>query len=233
MEAIFDKQQISVAVDAVVFGYSDKKLYVLLIQQKYGSQKGKWALPGGFVKDQESLDQAVKRELSEETSVSISYLEQLYTFGDINRDPRARVITVAYLGLVNPNDFSLKAYTDAMSVAWYHIDDKLPDLAFDHNIILEKALNRLRRKLYYEPIGFKLLDKYFPFSDLEFLYQTILGRSIDRRNFRKKIMSLGFVELTDQVYKPQTGRPAKLYTFDKIAYKALKNQNYYLDLRFV
>ena len=167
METIFDKQHINIAVDAVVFGYSDRKLYVLLIQQKYGSEKGKWALPGGFVKDQESLNQAIKRELSEETNISISYLEQLYTFGAIDRDPRARVVTVAYLGLVNPANFSLKASTDAMSVAWYSIDDQLPDLAFDHHLILQKALDRLRRKLYYEPIGFELLDRYFPFSDLE------------------------------------------------------------------
>jgi len=157
--------KINLTVDAVVFGYDAGK---------------------GFVLENENLEQAVQRELSEETGVKINYLEQLYTFGDIGRDPRGRVVSVAYFGLVKPNTFKLNASTDAKQAKWFTIK-KLPNFAFDHKKILKIAIERLQGKITYEPIGFELLDKKFPFSDLEKLYTTLLDREIDRRNFKKKI----------------------------------------------
>ncbi len=215
------KQNIKIAVDAIVFGYDKEGLKVLLISPKYGKFKDFWALPGGFVKDNETLIKAVKRELKEETGVKTNYLEQLYTFGDLDRDPRMRVVSVAYFGLVNPKHSVLKADTDAKDAKWFGIDN-LPKLAYDHNDILTVALSRLQSKLQYQPIGFDLLNKSFPFSDLETLYQTILQKNIDRRNFRKKILSFGFLEETGEKLSIGSGRPAKLFRFNKKKYKELE-----------
>jgi len=201
-------QNIKVAVDAVIFGYETKNLSVLLIKRGIEPFKNSWALPGGLVLEEESLEEAVKRELREETGIKINYLEQLYTFGNPNRDPRNRVVSVSYFGLVKPNHFKIKGDTDAIEAKWFHIDE-LPPLAFDHKKIVSTAKERLKSKLIYQPIGFDLLNKEFPFSDLEHLYTSILEKGIDRRNFRKKIMSFGIVEETDKMYQKGSGRPAK------------------------
>jgi len=224
-------QNIKVAVDAVVFGYTNNKLQILLIQQKFGSEKNKWALPGGFVKDGESLNEAVQRELREETGVKENYLEQLYTFGDIKRDSRARIISIAYLALINPKNFVLKAGSDAQAVKWMNVNE-VPALAFDHKQILKTSLTRLRNKINYQPIGFELLNKEFPFSDLENLYQTILNKKIDRRNFRKKILSFNFLTETTKIYKPASGRPAKLFRFNKKKYKELEKGGFHFEIKF-
>lgn len=224
-------QNIKVAVDAVVFGYVNRKIQILLIQQKFGGKEALWALPGGFVKNSESLDQAVTRELHEETGVNVNYLEQLYTFGEVNRDTRARVISTAYLALVNPKNFEIKAETDALDVGWFDLEN-LPKLAFDHLNIIEVGRNRLQSKIHYEPIGFELLNKEFPFSDLEQLYQTLAGTEIDRRNFRKKIMSFGLVTETNKKVKPESGRPAKLFKFDTKKYAALKKSGFHFEVKF-
>ncbi len=171
-------QNIKVTVDAVVFGYSrEDGVSLLLIKRKYDPFKGSWAIPGGFVLDDESLEDAVARELQEETGVKINYLEQLYTFGKPDRDPRSRIVSVAYFGLVKSNQFEkLKATTDAEEAAWFNFK-KLPKLAFDHKQILKVAIDRLRGKISYQPIGFELLDKKFPFSDLEHLVQHCTGQA--------------------------------------------------------
>ncbi|MDG5490259.1 NUDIX hydrolase [Psychroserpens sp. SPM9] len=227
------QQEIKVAVDAVVFGYESKgNLSVLLIKRGVEPYKNIWALPGGLVLENEALETAVKRELKEETGVTIDYLEQLYTFGKPKRDPRNRVISVSYFGLVRPNHFKIKADTDADEAQWFPVND-LPKLAFDHNIIFQTAEKRLKSKLLYQPIGFDLLSKEFPFSDLEHLYTTILGQDIDRRNFRKKIMSFGFVEATDKIQQVGSGRPAKLFKFNKQKYDALLDDGFYFDIKFV
>lgn len=226
------EQNIRVAVDAVVFGYSKNKLQILLIQQKYGIEKNQWALPGGFVKDEETLDQAVLRELKEETGIQANYFEQLYTFGDVQRDKRFRVVSVAYLALINSKNYTLKADTDAKDVKWFDLHE-LPKLAFDHDKILEKGLTRLKSKISYQPIGFELLKNEFPFSDIENLYQTILDRKVDRRNFRKKLLSFGFLEETQKFYKPTSGRPAKLFKFNKAKYEALKTKGFHFEIKFV
>jgi len=164
------KQNIKVAVDIVIFGYEANQLFILLIKQKYGKYQGKWALPGGFVKDDEGLLEAANRELLEETGVAVADLEQLYTFGnDINRDHRYRVISVAYLGTVMPSKMKLQADTDALEAQWHPIES-ITTLPYDHKAILNTAVSRLKAKLNYQPIGFNLLDKKFPFSDLENLF---------------------------------------------------------------
>lgn len=213
--------KISLAVDAIVFGYQHEQLFVALVKRKYEPYAGHWALPGGFVLEDEDLEKAVKRELLEETGIRLNYLEQLYTFGDVGRDPRHRIVSVAYFGLVRPKDFKIKAATDAAEVAWFDVK-QLPPLAFDHDKILAVALDRLRAKLTYQPIGLNLLDKKFPFGDLERLYTTILDKPIDRRNFRKKFLKFGILNELDE-YAPaiDKGRPGKLFSFDEKEYKAL------------
>lgn len=224
-----NKQSILLTVDAVVFGYEEGKISVLLIKRKYEPYKGKWAIPGGFVLDNESLEDAVERELHEETGVKINYLEQLYTFGEPARDPRGRVVSVAYFGLVRPNTFKIFASTDAEEVSWFNINE-LPKLAFDHQKILKLAVERLQGKITYEPIGFELLDKKFPFSDLEKLYSTLLGREIDRRNFRKKIMSLDVLDELDEKISKGSGRPANLFQFNQKRYFQLKKEGIIFEI---
>lgn len=217
------EQGIKIAVDAIVFGYSKADgVSVLLIQRKYPPFKNDWALPGGFVRKEESLEEAVHRELSEETGIEVSYLEQLYTFGAPERDPRQRIISVAYVALVKSSQYQqLKASTDAAAAQWFSIKT-LPHLAFDHKTILQTAVDRIRAKIRYQPIGFELLDKKFPVADLEKLYSTLLDRDIDRRNFSKKIMALNILDETDEYLKAEgAGRPGKLYKFNKKRYLQL------------
>lgn len=225
-------QNIRIAVDAIVFGYKNNGLYVLLIEQQFGSSEKYWALPGGLVQNDESLNDAVIRELHEETNVQLTFMEQLYTFGDdIYRDSRNRVISVAYYALVDASNLEIKADTDAERVQWFKIDE-IPTLAFDHNLILKKGIERLKAKLTYEPIGFDLLPEEFLFSDLENLYCTILEKEIDRRNFRKKILSYGILEETEKFSPIKTGRPAKLFKFNKLKYKELSNEGFHFEIKF-
>ncbi len=223
------KQSIKLSVDAVVFGYENGNISVLLIKRKYTPYKGKWAIPGGFVLNKESLEEAVERELHEETGIKINYLEQLYTFGNPKRDPRGRVVSIAYFGLVRPNTFQIFASTDAEQVQWFDIKE-LPELSFDHREILDIAIKRLQGKITYEPIGFELLDEKFPFSDLEKLYTTLLGREIDRRNFRKKIISLNILDELDEKISKGSGRPAILFKFNQKRYFQLRKEGIIFDL---
>ncbi len=224
------RQNIKVAVDAVVFGYKDKTLNVLLIKRDIAPFKDSWALPGGLVLENESLEEAVERELKEETNVKVDYLEQLYSFGTPGRDPRNRVVSITYFALVKPEHHEIKADTDAQDVAWFDIQ-KLPDLAFDHQHILEKAKQRLQNKLTYEPIGFDLLDDKFLFSDLEKLYMTILEKQIDRRNFRKKILSFDILEELDEKVSEGRGRPANLFQFNKKQYFKHQKEGFLFDIK--
>ncbi|MDR6945076.1 NUDIX hydrolase [Mucilaginibacter pocheonensis] len=216
-------QNIKVAVDAVVFGYTSKEgLSVLLIKRNIKPFKDSWALPGGLVGDDESLEEAVQRELKEETGVNINYLEQLYSFGKPGRDPRNRAISITYYGLVKPDAFELHADTDAADVAWFNIK-KLPQLAFDHKEILNAAHERLKNKMLYQPVGFELLEEKFPFSELEKLYMAVLDRPIDRRNFKKKVVKFGFLEeTTEKQALDGAGRPGNLFRFNEQKYFQLQ-----------
>ena len=225
-------QNIKVAVDVALFGYESSQLFVLLIKQKYGKFKGKWSLPGGFVHDDEGLKVAALRELKEEAGIEIKELDQLFTFGDdAQRDHRQRVISVSYFGTVVPSKMKLSASTDAMDAKWFTMME-IPSLPYDHNLILNTAFDRLKSKLNYQPIGFNLLDKKFPFSDLENLYMTILQKRIDRRNFRKKILSFEFLEETDEIVSKGSGRPAALFKFNKQKYQKSVKQGINFEIKF-
>jgi len=223
---------IRIAVDAVVFAYSkDAGISVLLIKRKYPPYKGSRALPGGFVLEDESLEEAVQRELQEETGIGVNYLEQLYTFGAPERDSRSRVISVAYFALVKSSMFQkLQAGTDAEDAQWFSIK-KLPALAFDHKVILQAAIERVRAKVRYQPIGFELLDKKFSFPDLEKMYAALLDKELDRRNFTKKILSLGLLEDTGELAPAAgAGRPGKVYQFNKKRYQQLLKEGMHFEI---
>lgn len=202
----------AVTVDAIVFTIKQEQLQVALIKRGIEPFKGAWALPGGFVRLDESLEEAVKRELQEEVGADGVYLEQLYTFGEPHRDPRGRVITVAYFALVAADNLRpLKAATDAAEAQWFHLS-QLPPLAFDHREILNLAVERVRAKLEYSTIAYALLPKAFSLTQLQKVYEIILGRPLDKRNFRKKILSLGLLEETNE-RSGGAHRPATLYVF--------------------
>lgn len=217
-----------VAVDCVVFGYNDRALQVLLIERGGHPYKGEWALPGGIVRIKESLEDAARRELMEETALHDVYLEQLFTFGEVDRDTRGRVISVAYYALVRSQNHEPHAASDAAKAEWFDID-KLPVLAFDHAEILDVGLKRLRAKVRYEPLGFSLLPPKFPLLDLEKLYEAALGREVDRRNFRKKILGMGILRDAG-VQEGVPHRPARLYSFDETRYHGLVRQGFNFEV---
>jgi 8-oxo-dGTP diphosphatase len=229
----FEDSRPLLTVDSVVFGLDESnKLRVLLIQRAYDPFAGFWALPGGFVKKDENLELAARRELEEETGVKDIYIEQLYTFGNFDRDPRGRVVSVAYYALINLKNHPVKASTDAKNAAWFKLDE-IPELAFDHQEILEKASERIRAKVLYKPIGFELLPEKFTLSDLQKLYESILGQQLNRRNFRSKMLKM---ELLEEVER-QTNvshRPAQLYKFNKKKYEELsqKDGKFIFEIRF-
>ena len=204
----------SVTVDIILFTIKKDDLKALLVQRKIEPFKNMWAIPGGFVRINETLEEAAKRELSEETNVRNVYLEQLYSFGDLNRDPRTRVITITYFALVNYERFKLKANTDVKDVKWFSIHD-LPELAFDHKKILNYALKRIRWKLEYTTVAFSLLPEKFTLTQLQKIYEIIFDKKLDKRNFRKKIKALELVKETSEFQEDVTHRPAKLYTRNK------------------
>ena len=205
------QQTIQVAVDIVVFTVHEQTLRVLLIERGIDPFKGLYALPGGFVLAEETLEQAAFRELFEETGTKNVYLEQLYSFGDPGRDPRGRVVTVAYYALVPTDKSPLLAGTDAAAAGWYPVS-ALPPLAFDHKRIVEYAVDRLRNKLEYTNVGFQLLPAKFTLSALQALHEAILGKPLDKRNFRRKVLGLGLVKPSKEMQA--TGRkPAQLFSF--------------------
>src|SRR5690349_2017517 len=187
----------SIAVDVLIFTVIAGDLKLALIRRGIEPFKGKWAIPGGFVLANETLEEAAQREVSEEAGVSGVYLEQLYTFGDPGRDPRRRIVSVAYFALAPADRIVLSASTDAADVAWFSVS-RLPELAFDHAEIARAGVDRLKGKLDYSGIALALLPERFRLSDLQRVYEAILGRTLDKRNFRKKILSLGLVAPTDK-----------------------------------
>lgn len=219
----------ALTVDCVVFGLDDEDLKVLLIERDLPPFEGKWALPGGFVRVDESLDDAALRELQEETGLKKVFLEQLYTVGDLNRDPRERVITVTYYALVRLSSHTVQAATDARQALWFGIDD-VPKLAFDHQKILTMAHERIRGKVRYQPLGFELLPQKFTLRQLQHLYEVILDRELDKRNFRKKILGMGILEELDELETDVAHRAARLYRFDKKAYRQMNKQGFNFEI---
>lgn len=229
MPYTYDFEMMSVTVDCVVFGLDSEDLKILLIQRDPEPYSGMWALPGGFLKSDETLEEAARRELSEETSLRGIFLEQLYTFGDIHRDPRGRVISVAYYALVNIDDHKVKSATDARNAAWFSVADT-PALAFDHEKILTTALERLKGKVRYQPIGFELLPPLFTLSRLQKLYETILETTLDKRNFRRKILAMNLLEETDQIEQDVAHRAARLYRFNRKRYSSLLKKGFTFEV---
>ena len=200
----------AVTVDIVIFTIRDERLKLLLIRRAGDPYRGKWALPGGFIHLDESLEESARRELEEETGVSGVYLEQLYTFGAPQRDPRERVITVAYYALIPSERLQLRAATDAEAVGWFGMDE-LPELAFDHTDIIAMAHQRLVAKLDYSTIAFQFLGAEFTLSELQSVYEIILREALDKRNFRKWALALDQIEETGRERRDGAHRPAKLY----------------------
>jgi len=219
----------ALTVDCVVFGLDAQDLKVLLIRRDLPPFEGRWALPGGFVRMDETVDDAARRELREETGLKDVYLEQLYTFGDVVRDPRGRVVSVAYYALVNLADHRVQAATDARDAAWFAASD-VPKLAFDHDRILAAASQRLKGKVRYQPIGFELLPPKFTLSQLQRLYETVLERPLDKRNFRKKILSMGVLAETDEIEQDVAHRAARLYRFDEDKYRRLRKKGFNFEI---
>lgn len=201
----------AVTTDVVMFTIEDDELKVLLIRRGADPFKNSWALPGGFVDIEEDLDAAALRELEEETGVTGVYLEQLYTFGDPGRDPRERVITVAYYALAPIDRLSVRAASDARDVRWFPLD-RLPPLAFDHGRIVALAQRRLAAKLDYSTIALQFMPSRFTLGELQKVYELIRGEPLDKRNFRKRVLAYGCVELTGEQRRNGNHRPARLYT---------------------
>lgn len=225
----------AVTTDAVVFGFDGEKLNVLLIKRGGEPYLGSWALPGGFMKEtDDTADSCIYRELNEETNVDEIYLEELKTFSKINRDPRERVITIAYFALVVKSKYKIKGGDDAAEAKWFPIDE-LPELAFDHKEIIDIALERLRQRIHFEPIGFHLLDKEFTMPQLQNIYIAILNpeesdsKLRDRRNFPKKMLKLGYIRDTGKKITGNPYRSPKLYTFDEEAYAKAKKTGMRLE----
>lgn len=204
----------AVTADVVVFTIENDELKVLLIQRDQYPHEGEWAIPGGFIDIDESLGQAAKRELKEETGVSARFLEQLYTFGNPDRDPRERIITVAYFTLMPFDDLSIVAGDDARDASLYSTDD-LPPLAFDHDGILRAAMHRVRERLDDSFYAFQILPKAFTMYELRRVYELFLGETLDKRNFRKKIIALDQIEETGEKRESGRYRPAMLYQVKK------------------
>ncbi len=222
----------ALTVDCAVFGIDEDDLEVLLIRRKFKPFEGEWALPGGFVNLDETLEHAARRELAEETGLGRVFLEQLHTFGDLDRDPRERVVTVAYYALVNlrdHRDHRIQAATDAREAAWFPVAEAR-GLAFDHDRILDMALTRLKGKVRYQPIGFELLPRSFTLSQLQHIYETILDTPLDKRNFRRKVLATGLLKPTTEVEKDVAHRAARLYRFDKKKYRQLSKKGFLFEI---
>ena len=220
----------ALTVDCIVFGLdAELELKIMLIKRDISPFQGEWAIPGGFVRMDETLEQAALRELQEETGIHDVFLEQLYTFGDLERDPRDRTITVSYYALINLVEQEIQAATDASEANWFRISE-IPKLAFDHDQILQTAIARLRGKIRYEPIGFELLPQKFTLTQLQKLYETVLDRQLDKRNFRKKILSMELLIDTNELEQGVSHRAAKLYRFDENKYLELKQNGFNFEI---
>jgi 8-oxo-dGTP diphosphatase len=214
----------AVAVDVILFTVARRDgaaaLEVLLVRRGVAPFEGEWALPGGFVHLDESLDAAARRELREEAGVEVRWLEQLYTFGEVDRDPARRVVSVTYFALIDHAALTPVASSDAAQVGWFDVA-ALPPLAFDHARIVDYAHRRLRYKTEYAPVAFQLLPPRFTLAELRAVYEVVLGRPLDKRNFRRKILALGVVESTGERRRRGAGRPAELYRFRPEVFRSL------------
>ena len=215
----------SVTTDCVIFGFDGKKLQVLLVQRGNEPYKGCWAFPGGFMNMDESAEEGALRELQEETGLKDAYIRQFHTFTAPQRDPRERVITIAYYALVRIQE--VKGDDDAIDARWFTLE-RIPQLAFDHDQILQKAIQTLRRQIHFEPIGFELLPEEFTLMELQNLYEAILDVRFDHCDFYDKMNKLGILEQINETVPPTQKNETKLFRFNKAKYEELKNEGFKL-----
>lgn len=218
----------ALTTDSVIFGYDGKELNVLLVERQNEPYQNQWSLPGGYVHETENTLACAQRILLEKTGLKKTYIEQLYTFSDTNRDPRGWTISVAYFALLNPSDFDLKKGRNTNDVRWWNWTE-IPKLAFDHKQILDIGIKRLKAKLTYQPIGFELLNTYFSMRDLQLLYECILEHSLDKRNFRKKLLKTELLILKKNQKKKNKNDP-DLFRFDKTRYKKLEKEGFLFEI---
>lgn len=219
----------ALSIDCLIFGFRDEKLDVLLIKHAEGISKGRWALPGGWIRYNESIDAAAARLLKSLTGLSDVFLEQFHTFGDVDRYPGKRVITVAYFALINAENYSLSAGFTASDAKWFQIRE-LPDLPYDHHKILSMGFQYLKHKVRHEPLGFNLLPKKFTLHDIQRLYEAILETDLDKPNFRRKLLKMNLLVPCDEKQRDVSHRRANFYRFDKRIYKKLKEGGFSFEL---
>lgn len=224
--ALGDRKHFPISVDSVIFGYTEGKLKVALIERKKPPFVGLWVIPGGFMENDETVEETAVRELEEETGIKDVYLEQFHVFSKLGRDPRGRTITVAFFALINADKSELVATEDAAKAKWWPAYS-LPPLAFDHEEIYPKALEALRRAIKTKPLAFELLPKYFTLTQMQNLYEEIFHIKIDKRNFRKKIAKLEFIKDTGKQTQGGKHRPAALYVYDSKLYAKFTKENIY------
>lgn len=225
----YEYERPALATDCVILGFDGGELKLLLIEREKEPFKNKWALPGGFVFMNETTEDCAKRILFEKTGLKNVFIEQLYTFSDLDRDPRERIVSVTYYALVNKQQYQLIAGRDTVNAEWFELS-KLPKLAFDHSKIVKLALQRLKGKVSYQPIGFELLEEKFTLSQLQTVYEAILETPIDKRNFRKKILGMGLLKQLEEKQKNVAHKAARFYRFDDKAYKALTQKGFHFEL---
>ena len=216
----------AVTTDCVIFGFDGHDIKILLVERGIDPYKGKWALPGGFLKPDESAEQGALRELLEETGLPSAYMEQFHTYSTPDRDPRERVITIAFLALVKLQE--VRGGDDAADARWFAVN-QVPQLAFDHDVILCDAMARLREKIHFHPIGHDLLPEKFTMKELQTLYESVLGVRFDRGNFAKKMLHLDILTQLDETVWPTPRRQARLYQFNLDKYKELKQRGFRLE----
>lgn len=216
----------AVTTDCVIFGFDGERLQVLLIERGIEPFKGRWAFPGGFIKMDETAEEGALRELKEETGMENAFIQQFHTFSNPLRDPRERVITIAFYALVRIQE--VKGGDDAASARWFPLDE-IPALAFDHDHMLRMATQRLRQEIHFHPIGFELLPKKFTLRELQSLYEAILGITFDRRNFAKKMLHLEILNELDETVWPTPKREAKLFSFNAGKYEELKRKGFRME----
>ena len=216
----------AVTTDCVILGFNGERLQVLLVERGVEPYKGRWAFPGGFLRMDETAEEGALRELREETGLESPYIQQLHAFSDPGRDPRERVITIAYYALVRLQE--VQGGDDAASARWFPLDE-VPSLAFDHDRILRMAVQRLREQIHFQPVGFELLPQKFTIKELQSLYEAILGISFDRRNFAKKMLHLEILTELDETVWPTPKREARVYEFNSEKYEELKRKGFRLE----
>lgn len=224
-----NNKRLSAAIDCVIFGFDDGELKVLLTKRAIKPYVTDWCFPGGLIDVDETAEEAVRRILEEETAIKDMFLEQLYTFTSIDRDPRYRVVSIAYYALVNIANWEIHAGEDMRDIKWFGLSE-VPSLAFDHKEILEVAKERLQGKIRYQPIGFELLGEKFTIPELHKLYETVLQTELDRRNFSKKILSFGLLIDTGEYQRGARNRAPKLYKFDDKRYRELSKKGFYFEM---